>query len=62
MILLTRRLKFARNIENENQKELFEDTTNGNEGMITNDNITTDNWVIKDDKGNKKDYTPSNAT
>lgn len=30
--------------------------------MITNDNITTDNWVIKDDKGNKKDYTPSNAT
>ena len=59
---MTRRLKFARNIENENQKELFEDTTNGNEGMITNDNITTDNWVIKDDKGNKKDYTPSNAT
>ena len=30
--------------------------------MITNDNITTDNWVIKYDKGNKKDYIPSNAT
>ena len=29
--------------------------------MITNDNITTDNWVIKDVKDNRKDNIPSNV-
>ena len=61
MEVISKHIKVARNIESENQKELFEAETNGNEGMITNDNITTDNWVIKDVKDNRKDNIPSNV-
>ena len=44
-----------------NKKELFEAATNAKEGMITNDKIKIDNWVLKDGDDDKKDNSPSNV-
>ena len=46
-------LDTARNIKNEDQKEAFQAATNANEGVITNEKFTINDWVNKDEDDNR---------
>ena len=46
-------IKSARDIENEEKRNLFISKTGANEGMIVNDKVTVENWLVDNEFGDE---------